>query len=43
MGCNSLLLNFLVQAASGGMGDCPDPSRGMETQEYPEWTVEDGN
>ena len=34
----SLLLSFLVQAASGGVGDCPDV-RGMETQEYPEWTV----
>ena len=35
----SLLLSFLVQAASGGMGECPDV-RGMENQEYPEWTVE---
>ena len=36
----SLLLNFLVQAASGGVGDCPDLSRGTKTQEYPEWNVE---
>ena len=35
----SLLLSFLVQAASGDVGDCPDV-RGTETQEYPEWTVE---
>ena len=34
------LLNFLVQAASGGMENCPDLSIWMETQEYPEWTVE---
>ena len=34
-----LLLSFLVQAASGGVRDCPGV-RGMETQEYPEWTVE---
>ena len=27
----SLLLSFLVQAASGGVGDCPDV-RGMEIQ-----------
>ena len=36
----SILLNFLVLSASGGVGDCPGISRGMETQEYPEWTVE---
>ena len=34
-----LLLSFLVQAASWVVGDCPDV-RGMETQEYPEWTAE---
>ena len=35
-----LLFNYLVQAESGGVVNCPDLSRGMETQQYPEWTVE---
>ena len=33
------IVKFFVQSASGGVRDCPDV-RGMETQEYPEWTVE---
>ena len=43
MECNflfSLLSNFLVQVASGGVGNCPDLSIGTETIEYQEWTVE---
>ena len=38
-----LLLTFLLQAASVGVGGCPDISIGMETQENPEWTVESIN
>ena len=43
MECNSLfclLSNFLVHAAPGGVGNCPDLSRGMSTIEYQELTVE---
>ena len=29
-----------MQATSGGVGGCPDISKGMETQEYPKWAVE---
>ena len=35
-----LLLNFIFQYASGGVGERPGLSRGIETQEYKEWTVE---